>query len=242
MSETIDEVVLAVDGTGEENLPNLKVGDEIIEMEDDFDLGEFQVVRREFFAHIREPSITLVDFKVGVNQACLTKFPNTNYAQVLINREKKILALRPCEEGARDSFLWCNPSGGKRKPKLTSCKIFFAKIFSLMGWNPQYRYKILGKLIRSKGEYLLAFDLTATEVYQRIKDGEKVKMSRTPVFPEEWQHQFGMPYSQHQQTMQINIFDGYAVYSIKETGTQATTDSPVGLLPAEVGGTNNDGQ
>lgn len=240
MSETTEEVLQVIsEGSSEENTPRLKVGDEIVEMDDEFDLGEFQVVRREFFAHIREPSITLFDFKLGVNTACLTKFPNTNYAQVLINRERQILALRPCEEGARDSFLWCNPSNGKRKPRMTSCKLFFAKIFSMMGWNPQYRYKILGKMIHSKGEYLLAFDLTSTEVYQRIlKDGEKPKMSRTPVFPEQWQHQFGLPYNEHKQTMQINIFDGYAVYSIKETEKKNMPEDGVGTLQL-IGGNND---
>ena len=86
-----------------------------------------------------------------------------------------------------------------------------------MGWNPNYRYKILGKLIRANGEYLFVFDLTSTEVYQRIiKEGVKPKTSRTPVFPAEWQDQFGVPYEEHKRSLQINIFDNYAVYGIKD--------------------------
>lgn len=50
---------------------------------------------------------------------------------------------------------------------------------------------------------------------------------RTPVFPAEWQDQFGLPYNEHKQAMQIDIFDGYAVYSIKETNNmKASADSP----------------
>ena len=86
-----------------------------------------------------------------------------------------------------------------------------------MGWNHQYRYKLLGKLIHANGEYLLAFDLTATEVYQKtFLEGEKPKVSRTPVFPEGWKDQFGLPFYEHKQSMQINTFDGYAVYAIKD--------------------------
>ena len=86
-----------------------------------------------------------------------------------------------------------------------------------MDWNPDYRYKLLGKLIHANGEYLLAFDLTATEVYQRtFPEGKKPKTSRTPVFPAGWQNQFGLPYNEHRQSMQINIFDGYAIYAIKD--------------------------
>jgi len=197
--------------------PTISKGDELLDMNDDFDINDFQVVRKEFFAHLREPSVTFNDCKFYVNAACLSKFQNSDYAQVLVNRSQKILALLPCDEGARDSFMWCNTVNGKKKPRPITCKLFYAKIFSLMDWNPKYRYKLLGKLIHSKGTYMIAFDLNATEVYQKtFPDGEKPKISRTPVFPAEWQNQFGLPFNEHKQSMQINIFDGYAIYSIKD--------------------------
>jgi len=197
--------------------PVLGKNDELLEMGASFDFDGFQVVRREFFAHLNEPSISFNNYKFYVNTACLTKFPETEYVQVLVNRNTKILALRPCGEGERDSFLWCNNSKGKRKPKQTTCRLFFAKIVSLMNWNPDHRYKLTGKLVQANGEYLIAFDLTATEVYQRtFVEGAKPKTSRTPVFPSEWQEQFGLPFKEHRQSMQINIFEGYAIYAIKE--------------------------
>ena len=38
--------------------PLLEKGDEIIDMGTDFDFDGFQVVRREFFAHLSEPAVT----------------------------------------------------------------------------------------------------------------------------------------------------------------------------------------
>lgn len=206
--------------------PLLEKGDEIIDMGDDFDFDGFQVVRREFFAHLTEPAVTFNNCKFYVNSACLNKFPDTDYVQVLVNQNTKIMALLPCAENARDSLAWCYASKGKRKPRQTMCKLFFAKIVSMMGWNPDYRYKLLGKLIHANGQYMIAFDLTATEVYQRIfPEGAKPKMSRTPVFPAGWQDQFGLPYKEHQQSMQINIFDGYAIYSIKDSVIPAAPEA-----------------
>ena len=211
---------------GKPETPLLEKGDEIIDMGEDFDFEGFQVVRREFFAHLSEPAVTFNNFKFYVNSACLNKFPETDYVQVLVNQETKILALRPCAENARDSFAWCNASKGKRKPKQTTCKLFFAKIVALMDWNPDNRYKLLGKLIHANGQYLIAFDLTATEVYQRtFPDGAKPKTARTPVFPADWQDQFGLSYEEHQQSMQINIFDGYAIYSIKDSSGSPDPES-----------------
>lgn len=198
--------------------PTLREDDELFDIGEDFNFDDFQVVRREFFAHLHEPSVSFNNCKFYVNSACLARFPESGYAQVLVNSSKKILALRPCNEGSRDSFMWCtDASKGKRRPKPITCKLFFAKIVELMDWNPDYRYKLLGKLIHANGEYLIAFDLTSTEVYQKtFPEGAKPKVSRTPVFPSDWQNQFGLPFNKHRQSMQINIFDGYAIYAVKE--------------------------
>lgn len=190
---------------------------DILELGSAFSYEGYQVVRREFFAHTNEPSISFNNYKVYVNAACLSRFPSVDYVQVLVNRDRKILAIRPCHEEERDAFAWCNTGSGRRKPKQITCRLFFAKVFDLMDWNPDHRYKLLGKVIHANDEYLVAFDLNATEVYQRIsKDGEKPKSSRKPVFPEGWQEQFGLPFEEHQKSLQVNIFDGYAVYGIKD--------------------------
>lgn len=41
----------------------------VIELSDEFDFEGYQVVRREFFAHTFEPSITFNNYKVYVNTA-----------------------------------------------------------------------------------------------------------------------------------------------------------------------------
>lgn len=187
-------------------------------MEDpDFSYEGFQVVRGEFFAHMYEPSITFNNCKVSLNTACIRKLPEVEYVQILVNPETMKLAVRPCNEDDKDSFLWCNNKNGKRKPKQITCRLFFAKLVSLMGWNPNYRYKMLGKIIRSGEEFLILFDLNATEMYQRtVKDDGKIRTSRTPIFPAEWQDQFGLPVEEHQKLLQVNIFDGYTVFGVQE--------------------------
>lgn len=201
--------------------------DEVIELGGEFDYEGYQVVRREFFAHINEPSVTFNNYKVYVNAACLNRFPTVDYVQVLVNQDNRILALRPCREEERDAFRWCTSGSGRRKPRQITCRLFFAKVFSLMGWNPDYRYKLLGKVIHANDEYLVAFDLSATEVYQRVfEDGEKPKTSRVPVFPEGWQNQFGLPFEEHRKSMQIDIFEGYAVYGIKDNTASVVAANP----------------
>ena len=198
-------------------MPETKPDDDFIELNEEFDFEGFQVVRREFFAHLNEPAVCFNNYKFNVNTSCLQKFPQAEAVQVLINQETKKLALIPCPENVRDSFAWCTNSKGKRKPRQVTGRLFFLKVVNLMGWNPDYKYKVLGKLIRANDMEIIVFDLRATETYQRtITEGEKPKTSRTPVFPKEWQDQFGLPYYEHRDSMQVNIFDGYAVISVKD--------------------------
>jgi len=207
--------------------PVLGKNDEVLDVCDNFSLDEFQVVRREFFAHLAEPSITFNSFKFYVNKACLNKFPYAEYVQVLVNKESKMLVLKPCQESARDSLQWCRISKGKREPKQTTCKMLCMKVANLMGWDLQHRYKLLGKLIHANGEYLLAFDLTSTEIYQRSTDDTNIsRISRIASYSEDWKDQFGMPFYEHQKSMKISTFDGYAVYAIKENGAK-TVRPPV---------------
>lgn len=196
------------------------VHDEDIIRDEVFNYSGYQVVRGEFFAHLNEPSITFNKCKVSVNTACVNKLPNVDYVQILVNPTALKLAVRPCHEDEKDSFLWSgvNKKNGRKKTKYITCRLFFAKIVQLMNWNPNYRYKILGKLICSNDENLFIFDLTATEVYQRIEhNGMKPCSSHTPVFPAEWQNQFGLPIEEHKNALQVNIFEGYAVFGLKDT-------------------------
>lgn len=182
-----------------------------------FSYNGYQVVRSEFFSHIFEPSISFNNCKIQFNTACIKKLPTVEYVQFLVNPETKSLAVRPCHEDDKDAFVWCNTKNGKRKPRQITGRLFYAKIVSLMGWNPNHRYKLLGKIIRRADEYLILFDMNATEVYQRISAaGEKPKTSRTPVFPAEWQDQFGLPVEEHRKSLQVNIFDGYTVFSVQD--------------------------
>ena len=185
--------------------------------DDKFSYEGYQVVRREFFAHVSEPSITFNNCRLSLNTACLKRLTDVDYVQILVNPDEKKLAIRPSNDNEKDSFLWCNTRGNKRRPRQITCRIFFAKIIKLMDWNLDYRYKILGKLIQSNNDYLFIFDLTATEVYQRIVQnvGNQNNL-RVPIFPAEWQHQFGLPVEEHRKLLQVNIFNGYTVFGIKD--------------------------
>ena len=191
------------------------------EVQDDptFTYQGMQVVRGEYFAHINEPAITFVNSTFYVNNACIKKAPTVEFVQVLINPAEKKLVIRPSSEDIKDSFSWLTKA---RKPKHIVCRMFYAMLIDLLNWNPEWRYKIIGKMIRNRNnEYLFVFDLTRTEIYKPTifidENGvERKKIPRKPIYPDEWKNQFGPTFDEHTKAIQVNIFDGYAVFGIKD--------------------------
>ena len=104
-----DPVALALNTESVDAPDNTQI--EILE-DPDFSYEGFQVVRGEFFAHMYEPSITFNNCKVSLNTACIKKLPEVEYVQILVNPETMKLAVRPCNEDDKDSFLWCNNKNG----------------------------------------------------------------------------------------------------------------------------------
>lgn len=84
--------------------------------------------------------------KIGVNTACVRLMPDVEYVQILVNRKEKKLLLKPCDEIEITGYRWGKTKEGKRYPTQRTGELFVLTICELMDWNPDYRYKVLGKI------------------------------------------------------------------------------------------------
>jgi len=132
-----------------------------------FNLGGYQVVRGQFMMRRAEcPCITITDQKISFNYECQRKFLDVGYVQLLIHPEQRRLIIRPCDPDAPDSLRWANGGGEKeRRNRDMRCHIFAAKLFDLMRWDRQYRYKMLGKPAVYGSEVLFLFNLSDFELF-----------------------------------------------------------------------------
>lgn len=183
----------------------IKPLDETVEEQETIDLAGYQVTKAELFAHTREPAITVWADRIKFNMACLRRFPNVTHIQLLIHPEQRRLIIRPCDPDAPDSLRWANGGGEKeRRNRDMRCHIFAAKLFDLMEWNRQYRYKMLGKPAVYESEVLFLFNLSDFELF--VTTGPKKRRS---YLPEDWRDCFGTPVEQHEETYKIDLADGY---------------------------------
>ena len=109
--------------------------------------------------------------------------------------------IRPCSPDTPDCLRWATGGGDSEiKNRDMMCKIFAAKVFDLMEWNGEYRYKILGK--PCDGEFLFLFKLSDFELFVSGK-------RKGSYLPTEWRDYFGVPVEKHEAEYKINLADGY---------------------------------
>lgn len=145
-----------------------------IELAEDFSYDGYQVVRRELFAHLREPAVVIRRDSVTFNTACIAGLEDAVYIQILVNQDSKRMVVRKCEENDKDALRWCVAKPDKRKSRKMTNKIFSAMMYEMMGWNLDCRYKILGHKITFEDETIYVFDLMETEIFLDIK-GKRAK-------------------------------------------------------------------
>ena len=167
------------------------------------DLAGYQVTRAELFSHTYEPAITIWPTRIKFNMACLRRFPGVTHIQILIHPEQRRLIIRPCLPDAPDSLRWAKGGGEKELSNRDMlCRIFAGKVFDLMKWDSEYRYKMMGRPAVYQEEMLFLFKLTDFELFM---GGRK----RRSYLPGEWRDYFGTPVESHEEQYKIDLADGY---------------------------------
>ena len=154
-----------------ENTEN--IDQKALELAQDFSYEGYQVVRRELFAHLREPAVVIRRDSVTFNTACIAGLEDAVYIQILVNQDNKRMVVRKCEENDKDALRWCIEKPDKRKSRKMSNKLFSAMMYDMMEWNTDCRYKILGHKITHEDETMYIFDLLETEIFMDTKRQKK---------------------------------------------------------------------
>ena len=205
------------------------------ELESTFSYDGYQVVRKELFAHLRDPAIVIRKDSITFNTACISGLEDVVYVHVMFNSDLKRIVVRGCDENDKDALRWCIAKPDKRKSRKMSCKPFSELVYNEMGWDSDCRYKILGYRINFEGETLYVFDLLVPEIFhesQKRKKEESAPQSeetkpvntRKGFYPDDIAGTFGVPVEEHLKESEVKQIDGYVSMSIltgKAPGTSA---------------------
>ena len=182
--------------------------------ESNFTYAGYQVVRREFVSHRFDPAMTVRVDSIAFNNACIKALENATYVQFLINPTEKKLIVRPCEIGARDAIRWCVVKGADRKSRQITCRPFAERLFSMMGWEEEFRYRFQGMRIKYYQDEMYLFDLSADERFAPMKKDENGKRIVTaPALPEHWNGSYGMSVEEHDMSTKVDFLVGFLTAS-----------------------------
>ena len=210
-------------------------GERRAELERTFSREGYAVIRKELFAHQRDPAMTIRNRSITFNTACINGLEDVVWIKFWINEELKRIAILPCDENDKDAVRWCVAKPDKRRSRNITCPDLTDMLFDLMKWDKAYRYKMLGYRIQPDGETMYIFDLL---VWERTKNGGKRKKEVIDIeealvsegetnapaeaatvvetvveleskFPEEVSGSFGVSVEQHERETEVRELDGY---------------------------------
>ena len=131
-------------------------------------LSNFQVVRAQLFSTRLYPAVTISKGKMRFNTACLKRFEDVEYVELLFNSVEKCLAVRPCEKSNPNAIQWGTLKEGKWIVKEKSCRGFSAPLYETMGWNEELRYRMRGSFMGEGDSKIMIFDLEEPEIIERV--------------------------------------------------------------------------
>ena len=203
------------------------------ELEQTFSYDGYQIVRKELFAHLRDPAITIRKDSVTFNTACIEGLEDVVYIHMMFNRELKRIVVEGCDENDKDALRWCIAKPDKRKSRKMVGKPFSELVYREMGWDEKCRYKILGYRIQFEDKTLYVFDLMVPEIFHERKSRKKNEQASQEVaempnedaqnnnatetevntrkgyYPDDVANTFGVPVEQHRADTEIQQMDGY---------------------------------
>ncbi len=215
----------------------------------DFDLRGFEITRSEFFDSNQRPSITFAEKKIKFSTDCVRKFGNNNYVELLINPIEKKFAVRTTTKENRQAVICSQLDARKYLPKTISASAFSDTIFSIFGWNPECKYRIIGSLYEEGNQIAYIFDTDNSEIFFKAyvltsqeanEAGGKTGIQpytpsgkRIRAIPQEWTNSFGKPYYQHEQTLAALAAQSEADWQIRMEGQLVETGRKINVTGFE---------
>ena len=191
-------------------------------LQNTFSYDGYQVVRKELFAHLRDPAIVIRKDSITFNTACITGLEDVVYVHVMFNNDLKRIVVRGCDENDKDALRWCIAKPDKRKSRKMSCKPFAELVYKEMDWDSECRYKVLGYRITFEGETLYVFDLLVPEIFHERQKRKEETVAEQPAdqetkpvdtrkgfYLDDIAGTFGVPVEEHLRESEVRQMDGY---------------------------------
>ncbi|OON87459.1 DNA invertase [Oribacterium sp. C9] len=213
----------------------------------DLDLRGFEIARSEFFDSKTQPYIHIADKEIRFNSVCVRKFGTNNTVELLIHPLRKKFAVRPTTNENRNRIIFSKLDDGMYVPRSISTAAFSDTLFKIMGWNTEYKYRIIGSLYEKENELAYIFDANESEAYIKSshypnsceEDGTIHSQPFTPcgnrirAIPECWVENFGKPFYLHNKSLHALERQSESEWKLRMEGQLYETGKKINVTPYE---------
>ena len=178
-------------------------------------MGGYQVVRADYFPSNERPAMTITNGKLRFNTACLKRFEDVEYVELLLNTVKNCIAIRPCEKDNPNAIHWGHLRENRWIVSTLSCRGLAKTLFDMMSWEDEGQYRFSGEFKVQGDNKLLLFELgepvitktveqivvpeEAEEDAEEAEHEEIVIREKVRINPPSWATSFGVPVSYFEQ-------------------------------------------
>lgn len=135
-----------------------------VEVKNRLDLTGYEVVRAQYFATLQNPAMTISNGRLRFNAACLKKFDDVEYVELLLNSVDRCIAIRPCEKSNPNAIRWGRLKEGRWCANTLGCRGLAKALFDIMEWDEDLKYRFRGQLVEQGGDKLMLFELDQPEM------------------------------------------------------------------------------
>ena len=129
----------------------------------------FKPLRGLLFESTRSnPALTISKGKFSFNSACMKRFGNVEYVEMLFNSVEKTIAIRPCEKSSPNAIHWGTLTEGRWAIRYPAYRGFARPLFEIMGWDNDLRYRLRGSYFEEGTYKVMFFDLTEYENIETV--------------------------------------------------------------------------
>lgn len=179
------------------------------------DLDGYELPPRTQFSMLKKPAVSIKYGRMTFNMASIRMFENIEYILPLVHVEKKKLTIVMCPEEEASSVAWARKRAKDNQwvNKDITSEDFLEKIYKMMDWRRDCRYKVMGKVSNSQEGLVLVFELQEAIMFApnpiEFMDevtGE-VKKKQVKYYPDEYKDRIGKSYNDYVATKQITMFE-----------------------------------
>lgn len=168
------------------------------------DLTGYEIVRVQYFSTMQNPAMTISNGRLRFNTACLKKFENVEYVELLLNSVERCIAIRPCDKNNPNAIRWGRLKEGRWCASTLGCRGLAKTLFDIMEWDEDLRYRFRGQFLEQGDNKMMLFAFDEPEMIKveeivlppkentEEDEGETVK-KKIYIFPPEWAGTFGQP-------------------------------------------------